>query len=124
MGIEIRFRKIRGKPYLTGKYVVVGVAECPLSANSKSLHSGLRSIVEKDLELKIKRKVIEDSLDELQEQYSGSFLISTIPVRVIVDSSVKESLLVVNPDDYSRIIELEGFMFLESEVDEHRNRPD
>jgi len=135
MGIRISFRKVYGRPCLRGKYVVKAIAcwesireeECPLSIDAKllqSLRKELRSTAKKTLELRIKRKVLEDSLDELLKQYSGSFLIDTIPVRVIVDSSLKEPLLIVTPDDYSRIIELEGFMFLESEVDEHRNRPD
>ena len=135
MTIRIRFRKLRGKSCLAGEYVVKAIAcwdsirkeECPLSIDTKllqSLRKELRSTAKKTLELKIKRKVIEDSLDELLKQYSGRFLIGSVSVRVIVDSSVKEPLLVVTPDDYSRIIDLEGFMFLESEVDEHRNRPD
>ena len=135
MGVRISFRKVHGRPCLSGKYVVKAIAcwesireeECPLPIDAKllqSLRKELRSTAKKTLELRIKRKVMEDSLDELLKQYSGSFLIDTIPVRVIVDSSVKEPLLIVTPDEYSRIIELEGFMFLESEVNEHRNRPD
>ena len=96
MGIKIDFRKAHGKPCLTGKYMVKAIAcwdsirkeECPLSIDTKllqSLRKELRSTAKKTLELKIKRKVIEDSLNELLKQYSGSFLIDTIPVRVIVD---------------------------------------
>ena len=111
MGIKVVLRKAYGKARIVGKYEVKASAECPLSMNSKSLHRDIRSIVEGPLELEIKQKVIGDSLDELVKQYSGRLLVGTIPVRVTVDSSVKEPLLVVNPDDYSKIIELEGFVF-------------
>jgi len=124
MGIHVKIRKEHGKAYLIGKYLVSSRAKYPLSTYTNVPHEDLRKIIEKTLELEIKNRVIRDSLDELLKQYSGSLLIDGLQVRVLVDSSVKEPLLVVTPDDYSRIIELEGFVFLESEVDEYRNRPD